>query len=310
MSYRMKVPVEASDSILQAEEVPLKEQPKNCTTPCKDGRKHVKLPPFMKPSGETLEEFDPDVAAQEGDILVPEDRNAVKTLWKKKGHHVPVPYLISDDLRHRTNEILEAFKMISERTCIKFHRRTSESDYLWIIPGRGCASYVGFQGHAQSVYFAQSCSVGNLCHELLHALGLHHEHTRTDRDDYITVHWDSVINGKENNFLVKNGDTLNLPYDLDSIMHYGKYYFSSDYQPTIVPKRKPAHIGQRTHLSELDVERLRRLYRCGTLNKSLYMDSGHQKLQHMKHVGKDRNGKHQRARGHDTTHIRNVTKTD
>uniref|UniRef100_A0A673WAE4 Metalloendopeptidase n=1 Tax=Salmo trutta TaxID=8032 RepID=A0A673WAE4_SALTR len=84
-----------------------------------------------------------------------------------------------------------------------------------------CASYVGFQGGAQSVYFGRACNVGNLCHELMHALGLHHEHTRPDRDQYITIQWDNVVPGKENNFKVKKGDTQDLPYDYDSIMHYG-----------------------------------------------------------------------------------------
>lgn len=58
-----------------------------------------------------------------------------------------------------------------------------------------CASYVGFQGGAQSLYFGRVCNVGNLCHELMHALGLHHEHTRPDRDQYVTIQWDNVVPG-------------------------------------------------------------------------------------------------------------------
>ena len=58
-----------------------------------------------------------------------------------------------------------------------------------------CASYVGFQGGAQSLYFGRACNVGNLCHELMHALGLHHEHTRPDRDQYVTIQWDNVVPG-------------------------------------------------------------------------------------------------------------------
>lgn len=30
------------------------------------------------------------------------------------------------------------------------------------------------------------------------------------------------LKGKENNFKVKHGNTQNLPYDLASIMHYGR----------------------------------------------------------------------------------------
>lgn len=59
-----------------------------------------------------------------------------------------------------------------------------------------CASYVGCHGGGQPVYFAASCSVGNLCHELMHALGMYHEHTRFDRDQYISVLWQSIKPGK------------------------------------------------------------------------------------------------------------------
>lgn len=59
-----------------------------------------------------------------------------------------------------------------------------------------CASFVGCQGGAQSVFFAKICNVGNLCHEFIHALGLHHEHTRKDRDQYITIQWDKILSGK------------------------------------------------------------------------------------------------------------------
>lgn len=58
-----------------------------------------------------------------------------------------------------------------------------------------CASFVGCQGGAQSLFYSSACTVGNLCHEVIHALGLHHEHSRGDRDQHITVQWDSVVPG-------------------------------------------------------------------------------------------------------------------
>ncbi|VDM66487.1 unnamed protein product [Strongylus vulgaris] len=35
-----------------------------------------------------------------------------------------------------------------------------------------------------------------IIHELLHVIGLWHEHMREDRDQYITVLWDNVQKGK------------------------------------------------------------------------------------------------------------------
>ncbi|GAA6226935.1 high choriolytic enzyme 1-like [Lates japonicus] len=72
----------------------------------------------------------------------------------------------------------------------------------------------------------------------------------------------SDFKGRQKNFKVKSGNTLNLPYDLNSIMHYGQFFFSADGSPTVLSKQGGGQMGQRTHLSQLDVQRLNRLYHC------------------------------------------------
>ncbi|XP_033936917.1 hatching enzyme 1.2-like isoform X1 [Pseudochaenichthys georgianus] len=213
----------------------------------------------QRSSSETLEGLEDDAIVQEGDILIPEDRNAVQNLWSD----AVMPYTISQELTDRALDIHAAFKMISDLTCIRFRPHTTELNYIEFRSGKGCASYVGCVGGAQVLYSAPSCSVGNVCHEIIHALGLHHEHNRRDRDQYISVEWSNIMPGKRNNFEVKQGDTQNLPYDLNSIMHYGEYYFSQDGRPTVLSKSSGVQIGQRSHLSELDVLRLNSLYHCG-----------------------------------------------
>lgn len=49
----------------------------------------------------------------------------------------------------------------------------------------------------------QVVSIGSRCeykdtveHELLHALGFYHEQSRTDRDDYVKIWWNEIIDGK------------------------------------------------------------------------------------------------------------------
>ena len=69
-------------------------------------------------------------------------------------------------------------------------------------------------------------------HELVHTLGFVHEHTRPDRDDFISVNTDNIEPGKEKNFekrlegtsdLFEKGsvDSRNTPYDVLSLLHYG-----------------------------------------------------------------------------------------
>ncbi|XP_020492740.2 hatching enzyme 1.2 isoform X4 [Labrus bergylta] len=230
------------------------------------GEVSMKLKPELRASAETLADLQEDMIVQEGDILtqtVQENRNAVEMLWLD----AIVPYVISDELAHEEGDFHTAFQMISDYTCIHFVPHSNEYNYLEFKTGKGCASFVGCRGGAQPLYHSQKCSVGNLCHEIIHALGLHHEHTRKDRDDYVAVQWDSIMPGREKNFALKYGNTQNLPYDINSIMHYGSYFFSVDGNPTVLPFEVGVQMGQRTHLSHLDIQRINKLYHCDERKK-------------------------------------------
>uniref|UniRef100_UPI003D9F1253 astacin-like metalloendopeptidase isoform 2 precursor n=1 Tax=Danio rerio TaxID=7955 RepID=UPI003D9F1253 len=211
---------------------------------------------------ETPLDSDEGYALEEEDIIPQTDRNAGNHLWPEEDGEVSVPYSIASGLEDKTGHILAALKMISKKTCIKFHHHTTEEDYLHFKPDRMCASLVGCAGGEQPILVGPKCNAGNICHEILHSLGLYHEHSRPDRDKYITILYDNIMPGKESNFKVKKGNTLGLEYDLDSILHYGDDCFSRNGNHTIIPKKKGVKIGQRTHMSVLDVERLRRLYHC------------------------------------------------
>ncbi|XP_041915378.1 astacin-like metalloendopeptidase isoform X1 [Alosa sapidissima] len=198
----------------------------------------------------------------EGDMFIESDRNAVDVRWPGEDGNVTVPYVIAPDFASKTADIQEAMNMISNKSCVTFHQRKNEDHYLSFKSHQGCASHVGFIGGEQGVYVGPYCSVGNICHELLHSLGFYHEHSRVDRDDHIQINVKNMIKGKEKNFKKVAGNTLGLPYDLGSILHYGRLFFSSNGKATVIPKKVNEEIGQRTRLSELDVQRLNKLYKC------------------------------------------------
>ncbi|MFK8075511.1 MAG: M12 family metallopeptidase [Granulosicoccus sp.] len=126
----------------------------------------------------------------------------------------------------------------------------------------GCASWVGRQGGEQQVWVGPNCTTGSVMHEIGHVLGLEHEHTRPDRDQHITIHWENISADKTHNFDIATPASTTLgEYDYGSIMHYGRYNFSFAGQPTITPIFGSANsIGQRTAPSAGDLAAVSTLY--------------------------------------------------
>ena len=108
-----------------------------------------------------------------------------------------------------------------------------------------------------------------MIHELGHAIGFYHEHTRPDRDQYIDVIYDNIANGFQDQFyknLPGESDTLGLSYDIYSIMHYDKNTFSSNGLDTIRPKaQNTGSFGNGRQLSALDIQKANKFYNCRKL---------------------------------------------
>jgi hypothetical protein len=107
---------------------------------------------------------------------------------------------------------------------------------------------------------------GAIQHELLHVLGMFHEHSRPDRDEYIEIVWENIEPHYEINFRKGNEefmDTFGLPYDYESLMHYPRNAFSKNGNYTIVARDDPfRRLGQFKAPTFFDLEKVRRMYNC------------------------------------------------
>ncbi|XP_074657175.1 high choriolytic enzyme 2-like [Tubulanus polymorphus] len=117
---------------------------------------------------------------------------------------------------------------------------------------------------------------GTIQHEFMHALGFTHEQCRSDRNRHITINYQNIKKGKSGNFVRRNTNNLQSDYNYASIMHYGRYAFSKNGRPTIVPNDPNARIGLRIGVSrnDLDTQRIRRFYNCGEGSSSRCVDEG------------------------------------
>uniref|UniRef100_A0A182JV62 Metalloendopeptidase n=1 Tax=Anopheles christyi TaxID=43041 RepID=A0A182JV62_9DIPT len=178
-----------------------------------------------------------------------------------------VPYTIDSTAftLSQQNSIVSAIQQIELVSCVRFKPRTTEADYVKVLGGySGCWASLGRRGGAQTVNLQPNgcMSRGTIIHEFLHALGFVHMQSASDRDFYVTINWAAIQADRVSNF-DRYGPTVvddfGIPYDYESVMHYGPTAFTYNGQNTIIPKTSGVTIGQRVGLSYKDIKRLNAL---------------------------------------------------
>ncbi len=185
-----------------------------------------------------------------------------------------MPYEIDPALPNQAR-VTDAIAHWEANTNMRFVQRTAANaaqypNYVRVFRGDGCWSYVGMQGGQQLLSVADGCTTGSTIHEFGHAWGLWHEQSREDRDAFVSIQWANIESGKESNFNqhISDGDDIGA-YDYSSIMHYGRFAFSKNGQPTILQLQSGPTIGQRSALSAGDIAAVHHMYRTMHYNQTV-----------------------------------------
>jgi hypothetical protein len=128
----------------------------------------------------------------------------------KKWSNNTIYYVINaKDYAQRERQLIEsAIQSFQFLSCLKFKTWDGDpdKDYLHFQNSKarpGCWSYIGKRGGEQILSLRPPdekschclCNVGRVLHEMMHALGFYHEHTRPDRDNYIEIIEENVKRG-------------------------------------------------------------------------------------------------------------------
>ncbi|MEJ8818762.1 M12 family metallopeptidase [Lacibacter sp. H407] len=181
-------------------------------------------------------------------------------LWKS----AEVYYAIDNsfDETDILNRLSQAFVQF-EKTKVRFKIFSGSQDsYLVVTKSNGYASAVGRQKGAQQLFLPEEAEINKIVHELCHAIGLWHEHSRPDRDKYIKIRYENIPYEDTAQFSIvnNNASTYGTNYDCNSIMHYKATDFASRGKVSI-SKLQCKTVGMQNTLTETDIFGINQLYK-------------------------------------------------
>lgn len=238
-----------------------------------------KVPALEKAPDEAYHRYVPfhvvdGMAVAFGDVIL----GAVQDGTPERGLHEPDPIRLWDDREipygiattlPNPARVDDALRYLMKHTSLVFVPLTEQTkDAIIFEPGTElCLSALGKTGGRQPIRLAADCGRTEILHEVLHALGFIHEHSRPDRDQYVEVVWDNVDAKFRDQFRAAptsmDDPSRGTPFDFSSVMLYPPNLFGKQRGSITLRSRegKPEIQPVRDGLSPGDIRRIREVYR-------------------------------------------------